>query len=298
MRESLKLFAAVCTLFCYAPLFLTGCSTLFAPSMPSLRGYRAVPEAESKELVQAINSEASSIQSARAEYELKLSKGVGRQTLRQVLVFQRPHWLRIELFASSLNQLVLMAVSREGMLESLDARTNTLYRGFSTPQNLLKITQLPFSAEEMMLWFTGNILLSEKSVDSVDEAKFEVLKQPASRNKFPLYGIRGTLGSNRCVLLRFERESAKAPKLLSLELRTCDNDKLYFFSEFTYDAEVAPRQISFYLPGEGVKGNLTRQKFTPNPALPLDKLFTIRVSEQTVIRLLDEKTVLDPAKLP
>jgi len=256
---------------CISLLVAAGCSGL---AVPSLSGYRPAPAADAADLLAKVRAAADAVKTGRGEYELRISKGVGRQTLHQVVAFERPSRLRLELFASALQQLVLFAVARDGTLECLDPKAGILYRGESTPENLSRVIGVPLVAEETMLWFAGTLLLAD--------APLEVLWKPDART----FAIRGKTAADRCTTAHFEQLPA-GPRMRSLELRHCGSKKLFFFSEFEYQGESEPAKIVFQFPEQGVRGELTRERLTLNPKLPSDKLFVINAPPQTRVENLD-----------
>ena len=177
--------------FLFVSLF-SGCSLFGGPKLPSLKDFRPVSAEDSEKVLVSVRNVAERVHSARGRFEANLSKGLVRQSLDQVLVFRRPGDLRIELFASSLNQLALMVVTRGGLLEALDPKENVLYRGASTPENIARIIGVPLLPEELMVWFAGAVLLP-------DSGQYSVLRDPAGR-----YAVRGELPLGRLMQARFE----------------------------------------------------------------------------------------------
>ena len=263
-------------LLLFSAALFTGCSRI---AVPSLQGFRQAPAGDAAPLLAQVRAAADSVKTGRGEYELRLAKGLGKQTLHQVVAFQRPDKLRLELFASALHQLILFAVSREGTLECLDPKSGVLYRGASTPENLSRVIGVPLVAEEAMLWFAGALALPE---DSKFERALEVLRK-GQTNAFV---VRGEISADRCATAHFDGLPS-GPRMKSLELRRCGSGKLFFFSVFEYGAEQEPLRIAFQFPEQGLSGTLTRERFILNPPLPAEKLFVIHQPAQTKVEDLD-----------
>ncbi len=240
----------------------SGCG-LFAPKLPSLKKYRAVSAEEAATFRAAVRASSEKIQGARGQYQALAVKGVSRQEGKQVVVFQRPDKLRLELFASSLNQLVLMVVSRDGNLEALDPHEGVRYEGESTPQNIARIIGVPLLPDELMLWFAGVLALPA-------DAELDVVREPDKG----YYGMKGNLAYGRSVVARFE-SAPSGPRLLSLELRRTGDGELFFFSEFGYGDGELPEKIKFYLPEQELRGQLRAEKLKLNPENLPERLFEI-----------------------
>ncbi len=242
-----------------ALLVLSGCGGIV---VPSLRGFEPAPSERSTLVLEELRASTAAVRTGRGEYEAQVSGGIGRQTLRQVVAFSRPDHLRFELFASALEQLVLLAVVEDGTLQCLDPRAGILYRGASTPENIARVLGAPLIAEEAMLWLTGHLPIPS-------DAKLLVGSDPAH------FVIKGSISPERCAVAHFDSSNGPA-KMKSLELRRCESQKLFFFSELFYENGDTPSRLTFSFPDQRIDGTLTRQSFTLNPKLPADRIFKIQ----------------------
>jgi len=204
------------------------------------------------------------LRAARGRYDVEIRKGIHREQATQVVVFERPAKLRLEIFATSLNQLMLMLVAKEDFVEALDPKEGVLYRALPTPKSIFKLLGVPLVPEELELWLSGMILMP-------DETKLKILRDP----KDDIIGLEADAAFGRVLRARFSSMGQEL-RLLSLEFGKSNSDEAYFFSELSYaDKELIPNKIEFHLPEQGVDGTLIRKSFNKNPQSLSPKLFQI-----------------------
>ncbi len=243
-------------------LFLAASSACrLHPQFPELKDFQTVGAADSAKYLASLDEARKSLVSARGMFDIRLKKSVSSQQLHQVIAFELPDRLRLEFFASSLNQLVSITVARGGLLEHLDARENVLYRGPASQEQLTKIFGLPFAPNELMYWFAGRI----PGLSSVTRV--------ARSTNDARWLLEGEAGANRKLRAIFAGEP---PRLQMLEIRN-QADEPSFFSRHEYNEAGLPRTLKFQLLAQELEAELTGENFRENPGELSDRLFQVPV---------------------
>ncbi|MFN8392595.1 MAG: hypothetical protein U0136_20040 [Bdellovibrionota bacterium] len=269
--------------FCVLLLTLSGCS-LFAKPAPSLKGYTPVSDSMKADVVAKLAQESARITSARGSLRSTFSKSLHRETVRQIVVFQRPDKMRVELFATSLNQLTLLAVSHDGLIEAYDPGAGVLFRGRDVPANIERVVSVPFSPEELMLWFSGRVPFIEEEIEKVD-----VLEHKGGGRQ----AVRLLLKDGRRIEAEFT--AGGAPHLVTLVLLGRKGSDPVFVSKTTYaPGGDVPQHASIQVSGENIDGELEYESFTLNPDLSSSRvpLFQIHVNSSMRIEDLDHDTTI------
>jgi hypothetical protein len=273
-------------------LLILGISSLSAcgfkmPSMPGTGGFAPASAEEKSELLRQLTKHSEEIQSARTQLVSKLKRGLAEDVSTEVLVFQRPDMLRLEIFATAMNRLAAMVVVRRSFLHAVNTIQKKVYRGTASMENFEQIVSVPFVPEQFMLWLTGRFAPPE------EEAACEALVNKEKGEALLTFSLK----DKRTVVLHANISECKPPPAADTpeqapQYNTCISLKAYevrrsgstvLYSSFSYGAgtpeqPVAPSQIDFWLPEKQVHGELSLKdiEFNPNLTADRDKLFVGR----------------------
>lgn len=229
----------------------------------------------------------------RASYSSVLRKHVESQSARQVVVFEHPDNLRVEIFVSGLNRLGALITATPRQLQALFPDDHRAYIGAPNAINLAHLLSVPLGVEEVMYWFAGRL--------SPDLKELRIAQHEAHRD----YLIEGHDDTGRCFKATTVEASgpastvldADAVRLRELEITRCDNEELLFRAEFVYerlpsaDCSVnVPSEMTIWLPSQSVRGTLTAERITCNTDLSMkrDPLFHPRLPDGIEIHPLDD----------
>jgi hypothetical protein len=272
------------------------------PSMPGTGGFSPASAEEKAELLRQLTKHSDEIHSARAQFVSKVKRGLAEDVSTEVLVFDRPDMLRLEIFATAMNRLAAMIVVRRSFLHAVNTIQKKVYRGTASMENFEQIISVPFVPEQFVLWLTGRFAPPGKD----EQATYEALINKEKGEVFLTFGLK----EQRTVVLHANTSECKlTPAAGSPEqdsqYSTCMSLKAYemrrsgstvFYSSFTYDASkpgqpLAPSRIDFWLPEKQVHGEISFKdvEFNPNLTADRDKLFVGRASGGVEIISLDNK---------
>lgn len=242
--------------------FLNGCSIFSSEDYPSLDSFSPLDKVAKEEFLNKLKNESDLLQTARGKFDVSLNNNLGSKTFKEVFVFQRPDNLRMEFFATGLNQLMGLILLRADVLYFYNLEENVLYLGENNPESFFKITQFPFSGEGLMLWFCAKynpFLLASK----------EILVFRNSQTQQLAVQAKGDEGTS----LIFFKQGANAKVNLgeyfidSMEMRNKEGKTIFFSKTIFQDNLGAINKIEFSLPQERVKGSLDLQSLKYNPDL-------------------------------
>lgn len=218
-------------------------------------GFHPAP-AKSAEQVKQFLEKNSDIITVRARAKLSLRKGIQRQQVEQHLVFSRPDRLRVEIFASALNQLLAIIVSSNGKLTGFDSGEKVVYTGDASVVNVRRVLSVPLSPEELMLWFCGRV--------GIPSAFGKGLRLYSSDTNSEFFGEFDTI--ERRTISFILREAGGVLRLSNFSVQQ-DNETM-LNSDFSYESSSPlPHEISFSLPAEGVLGKFVVVDAELNPNL-------------------------------
>ena len=207
----------------------------------------------------------------RALFKTRLRKGIEQQQITQSVTFAYPDRLRVDTFATGLNQLAhLLIVSGED-LYAYDTAEHTVYHGLATARLLERLLSVPFAPNEMMRWLSGTY--SPPSLAAVVRKQYSA----TAGSTAALATI--SLLDGRTIRLEFSVTPATfALRMTSLKIfRTGDTVPL-FTTEYVYSGadSSALQAIQFALPEPGVSGTMTIVEVKENPDLAnSDRLFSL-----------------------
>lgn len=236
-------------------LFQTACvSSLSKPiEINPLQGL------EREVVLQKIRSRSEEIKRLRAVFKTKLRKGSATQVFLQTVVFDRERQaLRLELFASALNQLAFIAKVSEGELEAFDAQAAVLYRGQASAANLARVLHLPLSLDDLLLWFLARVNLPEQEED---------ISVSATAERSVKLDYSGA-GAERIKLALDSRQRLRELEIFASALEPSSGP--VFKSTYSYEGDESdiPSLITFHLYGsEELEGELRREKLDLAPQL-------------------------------
>lgn len=245
----------------------SGCSLFFHPPRTSTDGFQAVPAAESERLGGLLAESGSSIHTLRASYSSILRKHIESQSARQVVVFEHPDQLRVEVFVSGLNRLGALITSTGRQLQALFPDDRALYIGAPSAQNLARLLSAPLDVEQTMYWFAGRFPPGLTGLTiSRHEAKRNFLLEGRDSGGRCIRGITiDPPGPVSTVL------SADTMRLQEIEMTDCRSHDLQFRAEFFYGEaappecpEQIPAEMKIWLPSQSVRGTLRAERLACN----------------------------------
>ena len=251
-----------------ALLLTSACSLSGAPSALRPTRHTAADPGEAAELYADLTERSRAILGARSLYSVTLKKGIEKQRLKQVIVFERPEKLRAEFFLPGIHQTSALIVAHDGILESIDVTRKAYVRGAASSTNARRLLAIPFELEELMLWTVGAVLLPESAPPG--SAFWTDAKNGKYYGKVPL-------SEQRTLRVEFERKDGMA-RLLTVEMLDADGEERSFVSQFSYPEEgdaSLPKMIKFWVLEESLSGELERESTELNPAELSPSLFRV-----------------------
>lgn len=256
-----------------------------------------------QEILSQIAESNSRIASLRALIKGKVKHGIREDTFSQVVVFERPDKLRIELFATSMNRLTALVLTRGGRLHAVNPLERIVYRGTASKANMQRLLTVPFIPEEMMMWLSGRFILPEE--DSQIRSRIHLCPDTsqAVMDLALVNGrtIRAVYRIDNTDLLMKNRggagEDQPALVLDSMEVRRIQEASL-LVSRFFYDTRSRlgsgqvrmPSRLVFQLPEADISGVFVFKKGKVNPDLAdqTDKLFEFKTPDGAKIIEIDQ----------
>lgn len=240
-----------------ALVFLAGCTSLKLPDPVSTDGLAPADATRSAEFLRDAFQQADRIQTFRGSYQAVVESPAGRAQFRLIVAFSRPEKLRLEVLYTGLNRLASMLTIAGGRAALLDAEGKRLFTGEPSRSQISRLTGVPLSAAELMLWFSGRF-------------RPEGAGEPSAAEVFdgPLPVAKLFLSSGEEAGLR---QCADRPGVLeSFDLGAGGEVSLYT----RYDCEKGegtagelPKTIRFWLPQDRTSGVLTLEGAKLNPNL-------------------------------
>ncbi|MCC6954907.1 MAG: hypothetical protein IT290_12390 [Deltaproteobacteria bacterium] len=233
--------------------------------------YTRVQLAAADKLHENLSRQSQSIQSARELFSLTLRKGIEKQRLKQVVVFQRPDRLRSEFFLPGILQTSALVVARDGTLESLDVTRKTYTSGVASVDNARRLLAVPFTLEELMLWTTGTVFIPNET----RATDISYWLNPRNDHHYAVIPLEG----EREVQVEFVLEEDR-PRLLALDMLEGLERERVFVSRFIYSEkdndgsntvdQTLPQKIEFWALDDSLSGELERESTSLYPPeLPL-----------------------------
>lgn len=250
--------------------FFSSCNLISGQKFPDLADFVEVTKPAKEVFLNQLTEENNLLKSARGKFEIDLKNTLGTKSFKEVFVFQRPDHLRIEFFATALNKLLGLVLLKEDELKFYDLEGGVLYLGDNSAASFYQITQLPFSAEELMHWFCAKFYL-----ENSPEISYQVYKNTLSKQRAIL-----KKSAKESTLVFFKTDVNKNTGLGnifidSIEVRDSES-KARFYSKFAYQNETgAIKEIEISIPQESLKGKIVVQsiKYNPNLGANFEKLF-------------------------
>lgn len=252
-------------------LLFSACGLFSSQKFPNLDSFVEVPKEAKEIFLNQLKEENNLLKSARGKFDIELKNTLSSKSFKEVFVFQKPDKLRIEFFATALNKLVSLILLTENEVKFYDLEANVLYLGENSRDSFLKITQLPFSAEELMHWFVAKFYLENSS-----EETFQVFENTSTKQKAL---IKKSAKESSLVFFKDDvNQNSNLGKLFidSLELRDAQG-KTTFYSKFIYENN-AIKEIEISIPKESLTGKIVVQSIKYNPELgaSVEKLFNFK----------------------
>lgn len=242
-----------------------------APPVPAALGnFRAAQPWERVKIEELLHARQAQISSLRGLARLTVKKGVRQETLNQAIVFQLPDKLRLEFFATNLNRLAAMIISREGILHAVDAGGKKVYVGAASAATLGRLIGIPFVPADLMLWLCG------RPPAGLQEQRFAV----DARQRRVMMDARDGAGTDIAAVFTVPLDG-KSMQLVLLQAKK--QGETVFSSAFEYadGSSSIPRRILFDLTRESLHGVLDyEERVETNPELSPElqqKIFQARI---------------------
>jgi hypothetical protein len=271
-------------------LLLNGCSIFFsAPKELDFSAFDRIGSNETQSLYAKLGYPVPELQGASSAYKAVIQDGLNKQQGKQVVIFKRPDKLRINIFATNLNQLTAYFVCSEKKIYGYDASEKKQYIGTATRENIERLINIPFSTEEVMLWLAGRMFpISDSNV---------LQKQLFVDKKSDRIGGKLLLRDGRIIHFFLHHAPASANQLLldSLEVRRTVSDEVIFTSTNSWLEEdyksvfPVPSKIEFSLPQDSLSGTLNKEEFHINPEFnqSLMRVFEYSIKSSIPVERID-----------
>lgn len=256
-------------------LLFSGCAPSLRPAARDYSSYESLSESDIESAWRRI--EERSLGSASLELTAVVSKGIHREEVRQLVSFRRPEDLRVELFATALNQLTALVIANENGLFSYDAREQRYLFGEASLKNTLSLLSVPFLPEELMLWLCGRALRPPAIYRS------QVLR---SGEKGEIAFLLTVRDGRRMEFVIDE----KSMLLKSFDIYHQLKNEQLFSSLFRYTSEdqKLPTEIVFQVPSSGINGTITHLSARLNPTFRANALFQLQIPDGAEVTDLDD----------
>lgn len=252
---------------CLALLALLGVVSCTLTTRPEIQSYESFTPLTEEERESAWTTiEKSAITAASLELNAEIKKGVVSEEARQLVSFRRPDELRVELFATGLNQLFALVIANQEGLFSYDAREQRYLSGKVTLKNTFALLSVPFLPDELMLWLCGRAFRPEGITRS------KILRSPTGDELVFIL----SLWDGREVEFRLEKKTAR---LRSYSISLVSSGEQLLTSTFQYSTpeQKLPSVITFTAPYSGVSGTITHLSARLNPKFRSNRLFQLDI---------------------
>lgn len=252
--------------------------------------FQVVRRNEAQSLLTLIRENTEQVHSLQLLTKLKVKKSLREESLKQVVVFQRPDKLRLELFATNLNRLAALVVSRDEIIHALDTANKRVYIGPASFTGFDRLLGIPFLPEELMLWFAGRFKLGQRDVEvSLDSGSKRLLTQASiaeSRRVAAIYELiegEGTVITNVRGVTKGKGGNRFKVRLLSLQMSD-SKGRPFFSSDFSYRQKAKkeiqlPERIEFTMLNQELEGSIFIEDAEVNPDLSQtqEKVFRAKI---------------------
>ncbi len=266
--------------------------------MPDEDEFTPLKTAESQHILEEIRKQANEIDSLRARMDTTIQKGPLSEKATAVVVFERPDLLRLEFFATALNRLAALLISRGQSLQGVDVLNREVYRGTASDENFMRLLSLPFAPEEFMLWLTGRFFPPRNPNMAVEARSSKdgqtVMLSFNNRSNTKVLLLASLAG---CSPESVKKDlPGSCGRLQAIEIRDAGDEPL-FFATFAHQKNVSnkiilPSTISFWLAEKQVSGEIRFLNASPNVSLEGEKerLFAERTPAGAIIHDLDKSS--------
>lgn len=170
------------------------------------------------------------VETFKALASVKLHRHIVTEQFKQSFVFERPDSLRVDTFASELNQLAAILLVRDGTLSFVDISQKTYYQEPATTKTIEQFLSLPMEAESLMLWLAGRVPLTALSAPSVeDNATYRIWRigQPTQNSHEDKYVLEAQLSGATYRALVVGSDKNCGYQLDKAEIINPDNDLVF-----------------------------------------------------------------------
>ncbi len=245
--------------------FLAGCPR-YKPLI-DLDTFKDADQVISGEVSSRLDESTNTLENLRGRFSMTLEKGLAKASVSQVLVYEKPSSVRLDIFATKLNRLVALLVATEGSFDALDLSRAVAYAGDDDGNALRHLLGIPLRSFQLARWFAGCA-----HVPRAAEMAFGVSEDA--------FLIAYTTGDNPPVLVmqKVAKTGGDEQCLPLLALEVVQHDAIIFSSELGEANADGLRNIRFRFPTEGISGEVRSESLEFNvDQLPSSRLFTVRV---------------------
>lgn len=291
-RRTMRLISRKILFLSLLAVILTACARPQLSPFAELGSLRTALEEEVLSFKDQLQRQDTALKALRAFGELMVREGMSHSRLKQAIVFRRPDRLRLEVFGSSLNQLLASVVVLGDRLQAIDMRERKAYEGRASSANIARFTSLLLSPEEAMLLFCGVVKPKE------EELRLVTYSTSDDGHFMADYTL---LDGRKLRALYHQELGSKGGRnfvLQALDLSSYAAEKPVFYAEFQYAVPVGEeKQETLRLP-EKVKAFVEQTKQSlelqfieqklnpPSEKLP-DTLFQLRFADDMIPEPLD-----------
>ena len=239
-----------------------------------------------EEILNKFSERAQAVRSYRVLGNLTLSRALGKERLKIAAVAQNPGKIRLDLFATGLNQPVGLFVVSGRQFTGLDFRERKAILGEASPETISHTLGFALKPEEFSFWFLGLISVDNKSSWQIFETKREnefVLRRQELSGREQRYLVQGYGHQGMYRVHSFEMSEGSEQKDL---LFSCNyiypetGEELLFPFPAKIEAELVEKSFSLEL--QYTKTDLNQEIFAP------EKLFVVQIPQGMKHELVSE----------
>jgi hypothetical protein len=195
---------------------------------------------------------------------------LAKAKLSQVLVYEKPASVRLDIFATSLNRLVALLIAKDGTLNALDLTHGVSYSGDDDGQALRHLLGIPLRSPQLARWLAACAHMPRTAEMAFGVSDDSFLIAYNSGDKPPLMVVQ------KISKIDWLEGNSYCPRLLALEV--IKGDEIIFSSEILDENSDGQREIKFTFPVEGVSGEVKSVDLEFNvELLRSSRLFMTRV---------------------
>ena len=155
--------------FLAAIALLSACSTAKNLMPKNYDKYQKLPVADAKAMQKELFLESERIKTFRSLVALKISHPQGSTAAKHAISFSKPDMLRVDMFGSSLNQMMGRVVTNKGHLTAIYSDEGSAFKAPASLNSMWHSFGMPFRPREFMSWMCGKFDISfARNIQRVD----------------------------------------------------------------------------------------------------------------------------------